>query len=423
MRQVPAACRRDPNRAMVHRSTLLAKEPKQRYQRASEVQAALEAVQSASDVAADAAIPPGGPPTTVIAEIRHVGVKDGDVLLLAGTVKGAFLMRSNARRSHGKLRGPTFTAMQFMPSAYDGRAGRHRSGLRRKASGVHNFAFQRRLRQELDQSAGSCDSISSGYRNGAEEHMADFAGADAKSLTCCTAGSSRQRFSRAAMRVRRGRWCAGCSIIHIVRDGCQAMADWRCIRLCLILSTGSGCTLQSPREASTAPTMVGRRGRREIAACELRSCRTNTLSLDSACTRSRCIRRGQSACTCKITTGSIALTTRGDNWKDIANGVPADFGFAVVRHPRDPDCVYVVPVESDDIPVHVRMERASRVSHAKRGLSWEPLTRGLPQKGAYETVLRDGMSNGRLIGGNLLWHAQRGTVCVDRRRQELEDDT
>jgi hypothetical protein len=26
------------------------------------------------------------------------------------------------------------------------------------------------------------------------------------------------------------------------------------------------------------------------------------------------------------------------------------------------------------------------------GSSWEPLARGLPQKGAYETVLRDGMS-------------------------------
>src|SRR2546429_888010 len=36
-----------------------------------------------------------------------------------------------------------------------------------------------------------------------------------------------------------------------------------------------------------------------------------------------------------------------ENWTDIANGVPSDFGFAMVMHPRNPDCVYIVPVESD----------------------------------------------------------------------------
>ena len=37
----------------------------------------------------------------------------------------------------------------------------------------------------------------------------------------------------------------------------------------------------------------------------------------------------------------------GDNWKDIANGVPSEFGFAVVVNPRSPDGAYVVPVESE----------------------------------------------------------------------------
>lgn len=37
----------------------------------------------------------------------------------------------------------------------------------------------------------------------------------------------------------------------------------------------------------------------------------------------------------------------GDSWKDVANGVPSDFGFAMQMHPHDPETVYIVPLESD----------------------------------------------------------------------------
>jgi len=37
----------------------------------------------------------------------------------------------------------------------------------------------------------------------------------------------------------------------------------------------------------------------------------------------------------------------GDSWQDIARGVPSDFGFPMAIHPRDPETVYIVPLESD----------------------------------------------------------------------------
>jgi photosystem II stability/assembly factor-like uncharacterized protein len=86
---------------------------------------------------------------------------------------------------------------------------------------------------------------------------------------------------------------------------------------------------------------------------------------------------------------------RSDNgaetWTDIANGVPSDFGFAMIMHPRNPDCVYIVPVESDEF--RCACDGRLRVYRTRNaGRSWEPLMHGLPQKGAYETVLRDGIT-------------------------------
>lgn len=78
----------------------------------------------------------------------------------------------------------------------------------------------------------------------------------------------------------------------------------------------------------------------------------------------------------------------GEQWVDIANGVPSDFGFAMAMHPRDPDTVYIVPLESDGF--RCTPDERLRVYRTRNaGESWEPLTEGLPQERAFENVLRD----------------------------------
>ena len=82
---------------------------------------------------------------------------------------------------------------------------------------------------------------------------------------------------------------------------------------------------------------------------------------------------------------------RGESWTDIANGVPSDFGFPMAIHPEDPDCAWIVPLESDQF--RCTPEGKLRVYRTRdAGASWQPLTRGLPQDGAYETVLRDALA-------------------------------
>jgi photosystem II stability/assembly factor-like uncharacterized protein len=81
----------------------------------------------------------------------------------------------------------------------------------------------------------------------------------------------------------------------------------------------------------------------------------------------------------------------GDSWTDIANGVPSDFGFAMEMHPRDPDTVYIIPLESDEF--RIVPEAKLRVYRTRdAGASWQPLADGLPQQDAFECVLRDGLA-------------------------------
>ena len=103
----------------------LAKEPTQRYQRAGEVQAALEAVQSGA-IAAPEPDRVAPPKTTILHNVRHVRVRKGDFLLLVGTTKGAFILKSNLQRSRWEAGGPYFHGYSVYALAYDNRKGRHR---------------------------------------------------------------------------------------------------------------------------------------------------------------------------------------------------------------------------------------------------------------------------------------------------------
>jgi photosystem II stability/assembly factor-like uncharacterized protein len=82
---------------------------------------------------------------------------------------------------------------------------------------------------------------------------------------------------------------------------------------------------------------------------------------------------------------------RGESWTDVANGVPSDFGFGMAVHPRDPDSAWIVPLESDEF--RCTPEGKLRVYRTRdAGTHWNALSSGLPQNGAYETVLRDALA-------------------------------
>ena len=59
-------------------------------------------------------------------ETKHVNAASGDVLLLVGTMKGAFILRSDSVRKTWDVGGPYFPGRAIYAMAYDDRNGRKR---------------------------------------------------------------------------------------------------------------------------------------------------------------------------------------------------------------------------------------------------------------------------------------------------------
>ncbi len=103
----------------------------------------------------------------------------------------------------------------------------------------------------------------------------------------------------------------------------------------------------------------------------------------------------------------------GSSWQDIANGVPSDFGFGMAIHPHDPDTVFIVPLESDEF--RCTPDARLRVYRTRdAGATWRPLTRGLPQRNAWETVLRDCLATDDRSPAGVFFGTRSGRVFASR---------
>ena len=117
--------------------------------------------------------------------------------------------------------------------------------------------------------------------------------------------------------------------------------------------------------------------------------------------------------------GVLRSDDYGHSWRSIAKGLPSDFGFPIVVHPHDPDTVYVMPLEPatrscpGGAPAVWRSETG--------GESWNKLSRGLPKKQSYFTVLRDGMDIDHLKTPALYFGTTTGQLWIGREGGEQWD--
>ena len=82
----------------------------------------------------------------------------------------------------------------------------------------------------------------------------------------------------------------------------------------------------------------------------------------------------------------------GRSWQSIEAGLPSSFGFPAATHPRDPDSLYLIPLNGDIKGRFMPEGNAAVWRTADAGASWQPKRAGLPQGDAYFNVLRQAMA-------------------------------
>ena len=370
----------------------LAKDPTARYQRASEIQAAIEATQSAAMSATQQQASRGGVmPMIVHRGIRHLGVKARDVMVMVGTTKGLFLLRSTPERSHWETAGPYFPGQPVYALAYDSRAQRHRIW-----ASTHSLIWGSFLRSSDDFGRTWTNPVEANIKfppdTGAtlgkiwqialgreEEPNVMYCGVDPAALFRSDDAGERWTLVRSlSEHAHHARWRpgnGGLCLHTIVPDPSRAERVYVAISVGGVYATNDGGATWQARNrgirVAFAPEKYPEFGQC-VHKIVMHARQPERLFLQNHW-------------------GLYRSDDGAETWHDIAVGVPSDFGFAMAMHPHNPDCVYILPVESDEF--RCTPEGRLRVYRTRTaGASWEPLTRGLPQKGAHENVLRDAMT-------------------------------
>ena len=103
----------------------------------------------------------------------------------------------------------------------------------------------------------------------------------------------------------------------------------------------------------------------------------------------------------------------GASWEEITPGLPSEFGFPLVTHPRDPDSAWVIPLNGADKGRFMPGGHAAVWRTRDRGRSWTCLDKGLPTRDAFLSVLREAMARDTLEPTGItfgtstgqLWHS------------------
>ena len=342
---------------------------------------------------------------------NHLSVNPDDSLLLVGTMKGAFLLRSNAEHGKWDVGGPYFPGQAVYAMAYDDRKGRSRLWAATNSmhwgavlSSSDNFGrtwtqpetYNVKFPPAAETSVKQIWQIALGH---AEEQDTLYCGVEPAALFKSTdAGETWVLVQGLYDHPHRPLWMPGGGglCLHTIlpdRENKQ--------RMHVAISTGGVYRTDDGGETWEARN-VGVRSQflpPENWYPEFGQCVHKIVSHPSRPHRLFLQNHW----------GLYRSDDGADSWNDIANGVPSDFGFAMVIDPHDPNTTYIIPLESDEFRCTPDAKlRVYRTRNA--GESWEALAKGLPQENAFETVLRDGMAADKMEPTGLYFGTRSGKL-------------
>jgi photosystem II stability/assembly factor-like uncharacterized protein len=100
----------------------------------------------------------------------------------------------------------------------------------------------------------------------------------------------------------------------------------------------------------------------------------------------------------------------GQRWDSMEAGLPSSFGFPAAAHPRNPDTLYLVPLNGDIAGRFVPDAKAAVWRTADAGKSWSAQRRGLPQENAFIGVLRQALATDRLEPAGVYFGTTSGAL-------------
>jgi photosystem II stability/assembly factor-like uncharacterized protein len=344
-----------------------------------------------------------------MARARARGGPNGDVLVLVGTMKGAFLLWSDESRKKWKVDGPHFKGEAVYALAYDDRGGRCRTfaatrsfhwGSVLRASDDYGRTWTAPDRQNVRFPAESGLALVQIWQvrpGRADEPDVLYCGVEPAALfQSRDAGETWSVVDGLLANPHRAQWQpggGGLCLHTIVLDPSNRR------RMLVAVSTGGVYRTDDGGRSWCARNVGVRAEFLPNKHPEFGQCVHKVVHHPN----------GNGRLFLQNHWGLYRSDDWGDSWKDIANGVPSDFGFAMEVHPRDADTVYIVPLESDQFRcVPEAKLRVYRTRDA--GASWKPLAKGLPQKNAYETVLRDALAADSLDPAGLYFGTRSGKL-------------
>jgi photosystem II stability/assembly factor-like uncharacterized protein len=281
---------------------------------------------------------------------NQIDVKSGDNLVLVGTMKGAFLFRSDATREKWEEAGPYFPGRSVYSMAYDGRHGRSRLWAAVNSSFWGSFlsssddfgkTWSNPERYNIKFPDGSEVSLKQIWQI-AKGHPSEpdtiYCGVEPAALFKSTDGGESWSLVRGLFdHPHRTQWQpggGGLCLHTILPDPSNDQRLFVAISTGGVYRTDDGGQNWQPRNKGVRAQFLPPDQRFP----EWGQCVHKIVSHPSNPQRMFLQNHW----------GLYRSDDGADNWQDIANGVPSDFGFALEIDPHDANTAYIIPIESDE---------------------------------------------------------------------------
>ncbi|MFC7398286.1 WD40/YVTN/BNR-like repeat-containing protein [Chelatococcus sp. GCM10030263] len=108
----------------------------------------------------------------------------------------------------------------------------------------------------------------------------------------------------------------------------------------------------------------------------------------------------------------------GRSWQSIEAGLPSSFGFPAAVHPRDPERLYLIPLNGDIAGRYMPEAKAAVWCTGDGGETWGDRREGLPQQSAFFGVLRQALATDSLEPAGVYFGTGSGSLYASTNEGE-----